>query len=257
MTTTHNRHGLPCTTNDPDAVAFFDDTVRKYLAFGSDIGDTLKQALARDPEMPMARLLRGYFLMLMGVRGLHEKAQREVAAVDRRASDLTERERMHLAALRVWTGGSLAAAAALWDQIAIDHPRDILAVKMAHFGHFYQGDSRGIRDGVARVLDAWSERDDVYSYLLSMYAFGLEESGQYAEAEAAGRDAIQREPRDPWGIHAVAHVLEATERPEEGVDWIEATAPHWMSANNFRYHVAWHQALFQFERGDYAGALAS
>ena len=47
-----------------------------------------------------------------------------------------------------------------------------------------------------------------YGYLLGMGAFGLEEVGEYAEAEKMGRRAVEIEPRDGWAVHAVAHVMQ-------------------------------------------------
>jgi predicted Zn-dependent protease len=105
-----------------------------------------------------------------------------------------------------------------------------------------------IRDGVARALDFWSPADPEYSFLGSMYAFGLEESGEYDKAERVVRDALDRNPNDPWGIHAMAHVFEATDRFGEGVRAITEMEGNWKPANNFRYHVAWHRALFHYEK---------
>ena len=240
-----NSHGLAFTASSPEAVAAFDRAVMNYLSFSTETGASLKALLAIEPEMPMAQCLRGYFFLLMGVRGPGGQGRtRKRCACSSGEAQLNPRERLHAAALLAWSGHSLAQATRAWSEIARLYPRDILAVKMAHFGHFYGGDSRGVRDCVAAALDFWRESDDVYPYLLSMYAFGLEECGDPWQAEAIGRDALARQPRDPWGIHAVAHALEATGRTADGVAWIDSVAAHWQGANNFRYHLAWHQALF-------------
>lgn len=251
-----NRHGLQFTAAGDAACAAFDVAVMNFMSFSKDTGASLKALLAADPDMPMAQCLRGYFFMLMGVGALVGKARQDAQRLQGIEAQLNPRERLHARALDAWTNHSLSRATALWQQIATLHPRDVLAVKMAHFGHFYTGDSRSVRDGVGAVLDFWSPEDDAYSYLQSMYAFGLEECGNPWQAEAVGREALARQPADPWGIHAVAHALEATGRTAEGVAWIDTMAPRWHGINNFRYHVAWHKALFRFESGDYANALA-
>lgn len=250
-----NAHGIAFTAASPASVAAFDKTVHKYLSFRKDTGEALKALLEIEPDMPMAICLRGNFFMLMGVRGLVGKALQTAQKLEQRAADLNARERLHAAALLAWSSDSLTRATQIWDEIAAQYPRDIFAIKMAHFGHFYLGNSRGIRDCVARALDFWSERDDAHSYLMSMYAFGLEECGNPWQAEAIARDAVARQPADPWGIHAVAHALEATARTADGIAWIELVGDHAKDHNNFRYHLAWHKALFRFEQGDYAGAL--
>lgn len=250
-----NAHGLLFTCDKPEAVGALDGTLRAYLAFERHTGAEMKATLALDPAMPMARLVRGNFLMLMGVGALVEKARNEAEAVTRNVSMLEPREAMHAEALAAWAGGSLRKATAIWHAILIEWPRDILAIKLANFGSFYQGQSRLVRDGPASVIDYWDPGEPEYSYLLSLYAFGLEECGAFEMAERLGRQAISMNPRDPWGVHAVAHVLEGTERASDGIDWIANLESHWSASNNFRYHLAWHLALFHFERDDFAGAL--
>ena len=60
-----------------------------------------------------------------------------------------------------------------------------------------------------------------YGNVLGMLAFGLEECGDYAEAEKAGRRSVEISPEDLWGIHAVAHVLEMQGRLADGAAWLD------------------------------------
>jgi hypothetical protein len=113
-----------------------------------------------------------------------------------------------VAALWAWSGGDLLTAGAHWEAILLDYPTDILALRLQHFATFWTGNSVALRDGMARALPAWDERTPGYSYVLGMYAFGLEEAGEYAMAEARGKHAVELNPDDLWAIHAVAHVLE-------------------------------------------------
>ncbi|MBN9427284.1 MAG: tetratricopeptide repeat protein [Burkholderiales bacterium] len=250
-----NAHGLVFTCSNHDAVEAYDRTLRRYVAFDRQTGAEMKAMLALDPEMPMGRLLRGCFLMLMGVGALVGKARTEADAVMREVAVLEPREALHAEALAAWTGGSLRKATSIWTSISMEWPKDVLALKLANFGAFYMGQSRMIRDVPAAALDHWQPAEYEYSYLLSLHAFGLEECGQYRLAESAGRRALDLNPNDPWAVHAVAHVLEAAGRADEGIDWVAGQAGHWGLANNFRYHIAWHQTLFHYEKGDLAGAL--
>ena len=194
MAQVHNSHGLDFTASSAEAAVAFDQAVMNYLSFSKNTGASLKTLLTADADMPMAQCLRGYFFMLMGVGVLVPKARGDAQKLMERQTQLNPRERLHAAALDAWTGHSLARATAMWQEIAMLYPRDILAVKMAHFGHFYAGDSRCVRDGVGAVLDFWSPEDDVYPYLQSMYAFGLEECGNPLKAETVGREALARQP---------------------------------------------------------------
>jgi hypothetical protein len=99
-----------------------------------------------------------------------------------------------------------------------------------------------------------------YSFVLGMYAFGLEECNQYAEAEDAGRRALEMERQDAWAVHAVTHVMEMQGRVGEGIEWLERRVDDWAPATGpqsaFAYHNWWHLALFHIDRGDTARALA-
>ena len=94
-----------------------------------------------------------------------------------------------------------------------------------------------------------------YGFLLGMYAFGLEESGEYEKAENYGRRAVEHNSEDAWSVHSVAHVLEMTERHEEGIRWVSGLESGWSSVNNFRFHLYWHQCLYHLERGEFADVL--
>jgi hypothetical protein len=77
-----------------------------------------------------------------------------------------------------------------------------------------------------------------------MHSFGLEETGDYARAEALGRRAVELEARDGWAWHAVAHVMEMQDRRRDGVAWLGAHSPTWSEGSFFAVHNWWHLALF-------------
>jgi len=110
---------------------------------------------------------------------------------------------MHLAAVGLLLDGEWRAAARVLEDIAIDHPLDALALQAGHVTDFYTGDSRMLRDRIARALPAWSPDMPGYHNIVAMHAFGLEETALYDRAEAAGRRAIELESRDRWAQHAV------------------------------------------------------
>jgi hypothetical protein len=83
-----------------------------------------------------------------------------------------------------------------------------------------------------------------YHALLGMHAFGLEETGEYARAEAQGRASVELEPRDGWGQHAVAHVMVMQGRRRDGIGWMRANPEAWSSESFLAVHNWWHVALF-------------
>lgn len=66
-----------------------------------------------------------------------------------------------------------------WEKILSTYPNDLMALKFLHDGYIFLGEPHGIRDALARALKRWTPSTPGYNYLYGMYAFGLEESGEY------------------------------------------------------------------------------
>ena len=249
--------GLALTAAAPEAAEAWDCTVRSYLGMRRDTGDRLKEAYAADADMPMAHCLRGYFMLLFSEAKRWASARKSLAAARQAAETrpVTGREAAHISALDRWVEGNMKGATALWDGILTDHPHDILAMRLAHYTHFYSGDSAAMRDSMARIMHAWDPTVPDYGFVAGCYAFALEEDGDYARAEQRGREAVGINPDDPWGTHAVAHVMEMQGRQAEGIAWLSALEPHWTQVQNFRFHLWWHRSLFHLELGDYDAVL--
>ncbi len=207
--------------------------------------------------MTLAHCAKGFFLLLLARRELEAGAGAALDAAVASARDrgATDREHLYIDALRALLSGDMFAAVARLDRITDRHPVDALAIKLAHGIRFMAGDNHGMRAALEAVLPAWSDAVPEHGYILGCHAFALEETGAYREAEATGRAAVARAPRDAWGLHAVAHVMEMEDRPREGVAWIEAGVNVWRGSNNFGYHILWHQALFYLELGQWPAAL--
>lgn len=118
-------------------------------------GDPLAQAAAATAEAPtftMAHCLQAH-LELLGTEAAALPAARAAldAAIACRHDD---RERGHIAALRLLLDGELAAGRDRLDDVLIRHPRDATALQAAHLWDFFLGDTRSLRDRVARALPA-------------------------------------------------------------------------------------------------------
>jgi hypothetical protein len=221
------------------------------------IGDpvaTVQRALEASPTLVMGHVLKGY-LHLMGTEpgGLPVAA---AALADARALPATDRERRHIQAISELVQDHWRAAGAVLEDLSIEHPRDALALQAGHQIDFFTGDSRMLRDRIARALPAWSRSMPGYHALLGMHAFGLEETGEYARAEAQGRASVELEPRDGWGQHAVAHVMEMQGRRRDGIAWMRANPEAWSSESFLAVHNWWHVALFHLGLGEVEEVLA-
>jgi tetratricopeptide (TPR) repeat protein len=88
-----------------------------------------------------------------------------------------------------------------------------------------------------------------------MQAFGLEESGSYEQAEAAGLEALAVNPEDVWALHAVVHTHEMRGQVAAGIRFLREREGDWGRDNLFTVHNCWHLTLFQLEAGDLAEVL--
>src|SRR5215831_13465648 len=251
----HDLHGLPTTTS-PEAGAAFDRTVLAYLKYKVDAPEHLKRTLAADPEFALAQCLKGYFAMLSYNQASVPRAVEAARAARAHSAQATARERAHVDALEAWIAGDLDRMIAVWEAILAEHPTDVLALRLAHFNNFWLGRPHDMAASVERVLPKWGRELPGYGTLLSCRAFALEECGDYAGAEPAGRAAIDIDPGDVWGTHAVAHIMEMQGRHQEGIAWLDMLERHWVGGNNLLHHLWWHRALFHLERGETDEVLA-
>jgi tetratricopeptide (TPR) repeat protein len=230
-----------------DGIAHFETAAQQLRCYAGDPVASVEAALAAAPTMVMAHALKGY-LHLLGT----EPAGLAVAQACYEAAaplPADERERGHLEAVRLLAAGRWRAAGRVLEDVAIGWPRDALALQVGHQVDFFRGDSRMLRDRIARALPAWDRSTPGYHALLGMHAFGLEETGDYAQAEKQGRAAVELERRDTWAWHAVAHVHEMRNRPADGIAWLTADTGAWSEDSFFAVHNWWHLALYHLEVG--------
>jgi hypothetical protein len=246
--------GLPLSTHSLAAAERYEHAVHQTLGYFGNPLETLDEALAEDPAFAAAHALRADLAVMSSEQGALPLIQESVAAIARFGSRATAREQAHVAAAQAWLEGRFDRAAHQYGAIATEHPRDLIAIQAAHVIDFYLGDSIMLRDRIAQVLPQWNADVPGYGYLLGMYAFGLEETANYARAEDVGRHALDINSRDPWAVHAVQHVFEMQGRVHDGVEWLNATAANW-SDTALAFHNWWHLALHQLELGDVPAAL--
>ena len=84
-------------------------------------------------------------------------------------------------------------AAAILDDLLFSWPTDVLALQVGHQLDFFLGDARSLRDRPARSSTRSTPPTRARAAVRGMYAFGLEESGQYREGRGR-RDVGDRGP---------------------------------------------------------------
>jgi tetratricopeptide (TPR) repeat protein len=249
-------NGVPLSTPHTIARDAYDRASTLFHGYYGDPLAAIDEALQAHPDFLMGQALKaGLILSTTDVR-LYPMAAQTLDIAERHLGAGDERARGHLAAARAWHAGDWNRSAALYGQVLQSFPRDVLALQMAHLADFFMGRSADLRDRPAATLAHWRSSDPGQGFVLGMHAFGLEECGEYAAAESIGQKALQLNRRDPWAIHAVAHVHEMCGNLSDGIQWLETRRDDWQPDNAFSYHNAWHLALYWLELDQYDKVLA-
>ncbi len=248
----------PLSLKTPEALNSWNDMVRAFLAHGTTTPQHLGAVLTAEPDFAMGYAAKGLFSLMMGRAEMWEVAEaaRDAAHRARAANPITQREEWWIIALDRWLAESPTGAVAAMEHILDVYPEDTLSAKTGHAIRFILGDATGMRASIERVLPAYGADHPLRGYIMGCHAFSLEETGEYAAAERAGRCGLIYAPDDAWGLHAVTHVHDMRAQADAGIKLIEENPGAWDQSNNFRYHVWWHKALLHMDRGEHEIALA-
>lgn len=237
----------------PESLAALEQATHELLCMVDDPVASVERALAASPEMTMAHVLKAWLHLLGTDPSALPVARASCASAAALPAD--DRERRHIEAAAALSQGRWCEASLRLEDLSARYPHDVLALQAGHQIDFFRGDSRMLRDRIARALPAWGPDLPGYHGVLGMYAFGLEETGDWDQAERTGRRAVDLQPRDSWAWHAVAHVLEMRNAPREGIAWLRPSRDTWSNGSFLAVHNSWHLALFELELDEHAAAL--
>ena len=243
-------------TGSKEAAAAYDRAIDHLIRFQPQVTDVAAESVAADPGCVMGRVLGAYLGLMSteegGVAAARAALGRPAAGTVLccRASVLTwqrlntgspvtwlERARSS-ATFRCDTRGTCSPSG--WATRSISSPATPSISETGSAGRSARG-AAGIPNP-----DSWH----------GMYAFGLEECNQYGHAAEAGQRAVETNPDDVWGIHAVVHTYEMQGQIPDGVRFMRVHRENWSADNFLNVHNSWHYALYLLQANDIAGALA-
>ncbi|HEU5420830.1 MAG TPA: tetratricopeptide repeat protein [Streptosporangiaceae bacterium] len=248
-----DRWGVAVHGATEEGIARLNDAVECLLALSGDPVARAEEAAAAAPDMALARICRAYLSLYGTTADGVAEAARIVGESGPPPAD--GREAAHLQAARAWSAGDWTAATRALERALVLNPRDALALKVAQDLYFFLGSRLDLRDVAARVLPAWPQGQPGWGYVQGIYAFGLEENGDYRQAQNRAEAALAANPRDVWSVHAVAHVYEMEGSQQAGIHFMSATLPNWRDSY-FAVHNWWHRALYSLELGEIDEVLA-
>lgn len=256
--------GLALSTTSNEACKLYDAILTQYVKWRNDetvggFDGCISAIKAADPNFVMGHVI-STGLELVATTSSTRVDERLASAVKQtvelaNSQDLSPRERLHVKAMELFSHGNFPKACDTWEDILVDHPTDMLALKFSHDAYFYMGAQTQMRDSVARVLPYWKPHMPLSGYLKGIYSFGLLETRFYDQAEKVAMEGLALTPDDAWSVHSVAHVYEMKAEVEKGLKFMEAREKDWQVSDVLASHNYWHWALYFIEKEQYEAAL--
>eukprot|EP00116_Pleurobrachia_bachei_P004162 sb/3464424/ len=162
----------------------------------------------------------------------------------------------HMRAAKCLYKEDLKGAVKVYAEISRKWPGDLHGFNLGYILGLVTGMSRYMRDIPLSVISHYNKPGTPhYGLIHGKLCFGYAEMGEYAEAEKAGRKALEIFPLDSWALHAMAHTYENMVAPEKVVSVIEEFEPYWTRGVNFTHHIHWHKAGAHVQLGQHDTAL--
>jgi tetratricopeptide (TPR) repeat protein len=241
------------TTATGEVLAAVDGFVAGLIGYEERAVEVIRAA--RDhPGSCLLEVYAGMLWMLAETNRAPEIAATFVTRAEEAAPGANERERMNLDLLRAWARADFDEAFEVALAIVETWPRDLAAMKIGQFLCF----NRGRFERMLAIAELGAPAAADVAQLHGMLAFAYEELHRLDEAEACAREALRLKADEPWAQHALAHVMLAQGRIDEGAAFLEGASGGWGGLNSFMLtHLWWHLALFYLSQGRGAGDLVS
>jgi len=261
-----DRFGLRLTTQSQEcreAVNEYYEAVLAYKPFAA--WTAAERAMDADPSCPMAWVLAADYAFCKGdvARATDLLRTVQAKAEESAAESWALREKSYLQAWTKWAvDGDPAGCFEVLVSVVDAHPSDLFAVKRGQIMGLILGDGTKIHlivgNAATKTLTSPPPK-----YLHGMWAFGLEQCGQYEEAEQKAREGLAFEAElgaDAWLDHGLAHALyfQGEDMMDDAIEFLKSRSPTWNSTalHPFLYtHNWWHLALLYCERRDYTNSL--
>ncbi len=239
-----------------EATVSYNQALGHLVRFQIEVIEAQAAARAADPSCSMAGVLGAYLSLMSTEETGVADARDALEGIEGDGEALSPRERAHQTAVRRWLAGDMVGAGTILEDISLRWPRDLLALAVGHQIDFFSGNAVSLRDRIGRALWAWAPDDPYVGFLQGMYAFGLEECNLYELSEEMAQRAVESNPEDVWGIHALVHTYEMQDRIPQGVRFMREREADWSTGNFLNVHNAWHYALYLLQGDDVPSALA-
>ena len=168
----------------------------------------VERALAEDPRCIFAHCLRLALIVRANDREAWRTLTASIVAIEALCADPRGIAARHAAAASAWAEGDGELAMALYSTIAVNGPRDDVALAVAHALRLRLERPQKGRAPLPLVFPEWSALTPGHAGVLAMYAFGLQLDGQHRRAEKTAHRALILEPGRRRALLVLADVAE-------------------------------------------------
>nr|XP_022342759.1 tetratricopeptide repeat protein 38-like isoform X2 [Crassostrea virginica] len=251
---------LPMTSASDEASKWFDASLTQITSMYADdeaggVANSFKNMMEADPDFVMGQVFVNS-MKFGGSKTETEEVHKMVDNISAVASKqkVTERESKHVAALKLVTEGKLIEAAEVYRAILAESPTDLLACLLAFFKYYELGMFKEMLDMMKSVVKGYTPETPGYSTVLGWKAFAHEENCQLNEAEEEAYKSLAVSPRETFAIHTMAHVHLEKGMYDAGLAFLQSKEKYWANCS-LACHIAWHEALFHLEKGQFDDAV--
>jgi tetratricopeptide (TPR) repeat protein len=222
------------------------------LSYGPGAGEAFGEAVQADERLAVAHAGLAMVAVAQGdaaaARAAVEKAREVIGGT-------TRRERQHVEALGTLLAGDTARGLALIDEHVAEFPRDALLVNQASSAIGFAGARDREQQRVVfleRLAPAYG--DDWW--FQSALAFTYHEVDRFEESRRLSDRSLAQYPANANASHNLAHIHFELLDNDGGAAFLEEWLAKYDARASFHCHLAWHLAMFELHRGDYARAQA-
>jgi Flp pilus assembly protein TadD len=238
---------LPVTTTSAKALEHYDNGVRGLLGWEATALEEFEAAVREDPALALAHAGRGVCLFL---EERFAEARTAVETARSTVGGAAPRERGHVEAMAQLVAGKPPDAERAMKEHLTAFPRDLAVLQRLYFIWFWQGRFPEMLDFVAAIARHY----DAAPFFGGLHAFALEQANRCDEAVRMADAAIERNPRDAWGVHALGHALYEAGVFDTGITRLPPATHRCTGLNWFHNHLVWHLALMHFAKGEFERA---
>ena len=256
-------------TPSDEAAKFYDAAITQLCGWYEDksiggIEGAVERMLKADPYFVLGHALDMELNLMGGLNAprlskqLSDKLSSFNKLAESKKGSLTELEKLHVKLVNNWVKYDLKQVSRDLEQIVTLYPQDLASIKMNQDTYFFLGKALPMRNSIANCLSKINKdnkNNPLKGYVHGMFAFALEESNMYPQAEQQALEALALVPRDTWAIHNYAHCLEMQGKTSEGLKWMQDRKCDWLPCESLACHQYWHTALFHINNNNFDDAI--